>query len=142
MENWEHIPLLVWNRDSAEKGCGIADAADVVTVALDDVGGKGVANNGGGNDECDVGVDECIDRDGGGGNGIPDEIEPVGCVGGGVGFVIVFVTTAGDNCALQTKENRKISINKEKCFLFLIYDLSLMILVLFSWPNRMKFVLK
>lgn len=103
-ENGElHIPLLVWNRDSAENGCGTVDAADVVTVALDEDGGKGVANRGGGNDECDVGVDECIDSDGGGGNGIPDAIEPTGCVGGGVGFDSVFVTTAGDNCALQTE---------------------------------------
>lgn len=96
-----HIPLLVWNRDSAENGCGtVAAAADVVTVAtVDEAGGKGVANNGGGNDECDDGVDECIDNDGGG-NGIPDAIEPGGIDGGGVGFVIVFVTTAGDNCAL------------------------------------------
>lgn len=104
-ERAEHIPLLVWNSDSAEKGCGMTDAADVVTVALDDDGGKGVANKGGGNDECDVGVDECIDSDGGGGNGMPDEIEPGGCVGGGVGFVNVFVT-AGDNCVLQTRGNR------------------------------------
>lgn len=106
MEKMNTIPLLVWNRDSAENGCGTV-AADVVTVAIEDVGGKGVANNGGGNDECDVGVDECIDRDGGGGNGIPDDIEPGG---GGVGFVIVFVTTAGDNCALlelQTREENK-----------------------------------
>lgn len=96
--------MLDWNRDSAEKGCGTTDAADVVTVALADDGGKGVANRGGGNDECDVGVDECIDI-GGCGNGMPDEIEPGGCVGGGVGFVNVFVTTAGDNCALQTNQN-------------------------------------
>lgn len=73
------------------------DAADVVTVALEEAGGKGVANNGGGNDECDVGVDECMDSDGGGAKDIPDAIEPGG---GGVGFDIVFVTTAGDNCAL------------------------------------------
>lgn len=70
-----------------------------MTVALEEAGGKGVANNGGGNDECDDGVDECMDKDGGGGNDIPDAIEPGGSDGGGVGFVIVFVTTAGDNCA-------------------------------------------
>lgn len=72
--------MLDWKRDSAENGCG----ADVVTLALDETGGNGVANRGGGNDECVVPV-ECNDV----------AIEP----GGGVGFVIVFVI-AGDNCAL------------------------------------------
>lgn len=50
-----------------------------------------------------------MDNDGGGGNDIPDAIEPGGICGGGVGFVIVFVTTAGDSCALlalQSKTNR------------------------------------
>lgn len=69
--------------------------------SVDDLpgGGKGVANNGGGNDECVVAV-EC--------NGGSEVIEP----GGGVGRVIVFV--AGDNCELlvlkgnrmRTDENR------------------------------------
>lgn len=81
------LPLLDWKRDSAENGCGAA----LETLALDETGGKGAANRGGGNDECDVTV-ECND----------DAIDP----GGGVGFVIVFVI-AGDNCALLELKNTK-----------------------------------
>lgn len=85
--------MLDWKRDSAENGCG----ADVVTLALDETGGNGVANSGGGNDECVVAV-ECNDG--------AVAIEP----GGGVGFVIVFVI-AGDNCALLAlKEERQTKV--------------------------------
>lgn len=63
-----------------------------MTLALDETGGKGVANRGGGNDECVVAV-ECSD--------CTDAIEP----GGSDGFVIVFVI-AGDNCALLELKNR------------------------------------
>lgn len=49
-----------------------------MTVALEETGGKGAANNGGGNEACVV-TAECI--------GCADAIDP----GGGVGFVIVFV---------------------------------------------------
>lgn len=77
-----NLPLLDWKRDSAENGCGAA----LDTLALDETGGKGAANNGGGNDGCVV-VDEWSDG--------TDAVDP----GGGVGFVNVFVI-AGDNCAL------------------------------------------
>lgn len=75
------LPLLDWNRDSAENGWGAA----CVVLALDTAGGgKGVANIDGGIVEYVTAV-ECI--------GI-DATEP----GGGVGLVNEFV--AGDNCAL------------------------------------------
>lgn len=93
----EYIPLLDWNRDSAENGWG-ADCIDDADETAG--GGKGVANNGGGNAEW-VDAAEC--------NGGNDVIEP----GGGVGLVIVFV--AGDNCellVLQKKTRYKNSLVK------------------------------
>lgn len=64
------LPLLDWNRDSAENGWG---ADDVGTAG----GGNGAVNRGGGN----------VDG--------PDEVADVG---GGVGLVTEFV--AGDNCVV------------------------------------------
>lgn len=72
------LPLLDWNNDSAENGWGVgADAVDTTAG-----GGRGVANKGGGNVECELAV-EC-----------KDDIT----LGGGVGLVNVLV--AGDNCVL------------------------------------------
>lgn len=72
------LPLLDWNRDSAENGCGATDAE----LALETGGGNGAANIGGGRVEYVTLVAGA------------EPIEP----GGGVGLVNEFV--AGDNCAL------------------------------------------
>lgn len=70
------IPLLDWNSDSAENGCGAAE------LELETGGGNGAANIGGGRVEYVTFVAGA------------EPIEP----GGGVGLVNEFV--AGDNCAL------------------------------------------
>lgn len=81
----DHKPLLDWNRDSAEKGCGAGAAADTAG------GGMGAANKGGGNDEWFGGpVDECM----GGMVGGPDPVEDED--GGGVGRAKILV--AGESC--------------------------------------------
>lgn len=103
-----YIPLLDWKRDSAENGCG----ADDVTATLVETGGKGVAKSGGGNDECAVVAEYADDT---------DAIEP----GGGVGFVIVFVTT-GDNCALLALKiwnNSHVNINNPRMFFLFLFIL-------------------
>lgn len=78
--------MLDWNNDSAENGWGVgADAVDTTAG-----GGRGAANKGGGNVECELGV-EC--------NEAIDDIT----LGGGVGLVNVLLV-AGDNCVLLVLE--------------------------------------